>query len=179
MKTYMKRIIILLLTFFRELIRVVVQKIRIRKIRKTCQSCGENLYVGGRTKITHNTILGNNVSFNGMEILGGGKVTIGNNFHSGTDCLMISQNHNIEGTKIPYDSTYIYKNITVEDNVWLGSRVIILGGVTIGEGSVIQASSVVVSDIPKCAIAGGHPAKVFKFRNQEHYYNLKSQKKFH
>lgn len=36
------------------------------------------------------------------------------------------------------------------------------GGVTIGEGAIIQAGSVVVSDIPKYAIAGGSPAKVFK-----------------
>lgn len=34
-------------------------------------------------------------------------------------------------------------------------------------------------DIPDCAIAGGHPAKTFKYRNKEHYYELKSQKRFH
>lgn len=53
------------------------------------------------------------------------------------------------------------------------------GGVLIGEGAIIQAGSVVVSDIPACAIAGGHPAKVFKFRDKEHYYRLKEEGKFH
>ena len=71
------------------------------------------------------------------------------------------------------------KNIFVEDNVWLGNRVIILGGVTIEEGAIIQAGSVVVSDIPKCAIAGGNPAKVFKYRDIEHYEALKANKQFH
>lgn len=52
-------------------------------------------------------------------------------------------------------------------------------GVTIGEGAIIQAGAVVVSDIPPCAIAGGAPAKVFKYRNKEHYYKLKQEKKFH
>jgi acetyltransferase-like isoleucine patch superfamily enzyme len=117
--------------------------------------------------------------FNGMEINGGGKVTIGDNFHSGPGCMMITQNHNYDkGTKIPYDSTYILKDISIGDNVWLGSRVIILGGVKIGEGAIIQAGSVVVSDIPKYGIAGGHPAKVFKYRNAKHYEELKAKNAF-
>lgn len=56
--------------------------------------------------------------------------------------------------------------------------VIVLGGVTIGEGAIIQAGSVVVSDIPDCAIAGGHPAKVFKDRDQDHYHRLKQEGRF-
>ena len=44
--------------------------------------------------------------------------------------------------------------------------------------SSIQAGSVVVSDIEPCSIAGGHPAKVFKMRNEQHYYELKSENKF-
>jgi len=105
---------------------------------------------------------------------------IGNNFHSGPGCLIITQNHNYDnGNAIPYDNTYIYKDVKIEDNVWLGSRVIILGGVTIGEGAIIQAGSVVVGDIPACAIAGGHPAKIFKYRDKNHYYKLKKEEKFH
>ena len=60
-------------------------------------------------------------------------------------------------------------DVFIEDNVWIGSRIIILGGVTLGEGCVIQEGSVMVNSIPKYAIAGGHPAKVFKYRNKEHY----------
>lgn len=93
---------------------------------------------------------------------------------------MITQIHNYDhGNEIPYDDTYIYKDVLIKDNVWLGSRVVILGGVTIGEGAIIQAGSVVVSDIPDYAIAGGHPAKVFKYRDKEHYDKLKQAEKFH
>lgn len=147
---------------------------------KTVKMYGDGLYVGGITKLTSNTTLGRKVSFNGMIINGGGNVIIGNNFHSGVECLMICQIHNYDkGSKIPYDSTYIFQDIIIEDNVWLGSRVIVLGGVTIGEGAIIQAGSVVVSNIPKYAIAGGHPAKVFKYRDIEHYEKLKEEGKFH
>ena len=81
------------------------------------------------SRFTKNTVLGKNTNFNGMKIAGRGLVTIGDNFHSGSECLLITQNHNYEGEKIPYDSTYIVKKINIEDNVWLGNRVIILGGV--------------------------------------------------
>lgn len=143
-------------------------------------SYGKDLNINRVTRLTSNTILGNNCNFNGMVISGKGKVTIGNNFHSGSEVLLINQIHNYDyGEKIPYDSTYIYKDIIIEDNVWLGSRVTILGGVTIGEGSIIQAGSTIVTNIPKYAIAGGHPAKVFKYRDIEHYKKLKAQELFH
>jgi acetyltransferase-like isoleucine patch superfamily enzyme len=134
--------------------------------------------VNYKSTFSGNTYLGQNCHFNGMEIGGGGKVVIGDNFHSGTSCKMITQNHNIHGNALPYDNTYIFKNISIGDNVWLGSNVLILGGVNIGEGAVIQAGSVVVSDIPPLSVAGGHPATVFSSRNSEHYYSLREQKLF-
>jgi acetyltransferase-like isoleucine patch superfamily enzyme len=69
--------------------------------------------------------------------------------------------------------------VKIGDCVWLGNNVIILGGATIGEGAIIQACSVVCSDIPALAIAGGHPAKPFKYRNADHYKQLKEEKRFH
>lgn len=150
------------------------------RVLNVAKSCGKGLKVNGKSSVTNKTVLGYNVNFNGMAIGGGGRVTIGNNFHSGPECLMISQNHNFDrGNKIPYDDSYVYKDIVIEDQVWLGSRVIVLGGVTVGEGAIIQAGSVVVKDIPKYAIAGGHPCKVFKFRDIKHYERLKSQGAFH
>lgn len=138
------------------------------------------IFVGGRVKITSNTSLGKNVCFNGMKMFGLGKISIGDNFHSGSECMIITNIHNYDhGKSIPYDDTYIEKNVCIKDNVWIGSRVIILGGVTIGEGAIIQAGAVVVKDIPAYAIAGGNPAKVFKHRDIEHYERLKKEKKFH
>ena len=138
----------------------------------------EPLYVNGFSRVTKKTILGKNVSFNGMAIQGCGEVSIGDNFHSGIGCMIITQNHNYEGELLPYDNTYICKEIRIEDNVWLGHRVIILPGVTIGEGAIVQAGAVVTTNIPSCAIVGGNPAKVFKYRDKEHYERLKKEGKF-
>ncbi len=150
------------------------------RVKRQAKSVGENLRVNYPSSVSNTTILGNNVNFNGMQIGGGGTVRIGDNFHSGKECLMISQNHNYDkGKSIPYDDTYICKDITIDDNVWLGDRVIVLAGAHIGEGAIIQAGSVVVNDIPKYSIAGGHPAVPFKTRDIEHYEELKEHGKFH
>lgn len=149
------------------------------RVRRQCKSYSGQVKANYRTQVTRNTVLGDNVNFNGLDISGGGVVVIGNNFHSGPDCIFITQYHNYDkGSAIPYDDTYIYKDILIGDNVWLGSRIIVLGGVEIGEGAVIQAGSVVAKSIPPYAIAGGHPAKIFKYRDIKHYQKLKSEKKF-
>ncbi|MHA1199812.1 MAG: acyltransferase [Candidatus Heimdallarchaeaceae archaeon] len=149
------------------------------QIKKVAKEVGDGLKVNYKSKVNKNTILGNNVNLNGLVIRGNGEVIIGDNFHSGPDILFITRNHNYEGTKIPYDKTYITKKIVIEDNVWIGARCIIVGGATIGEGAIIQAGSVVINDIPPCGIAGGHPAKTFMYRDKEHYYKLKEEKQFH
>ena len=82
------------------------------------------------------------------------------------------------GDAVPYGMAKIDKDVVIEDNVWLGDQVIVLGGAHIGEGAVIQAGSVVVDHVPKGAVAGGHPAKMFKMRDMDHYEALKAQGRF-
>ena len=164
-KKYIRRC----LTFFYTLI-----------VKIKCKSYKSQLRVNGFSQVSKNTSLAKNVNFNGMRISGNGNVNIGSNFHSGKGCIILSQDHNYNtGKAIPYDETYILKDVHIKDNVWIGDRVIILGGVTIEEGAIIQAGSVVVKDIPKYAIAGGHPAKPFSKRNIDHYNKLKEESKFH
>ena len=164
----------------RNFLRKNIRKFRQWRVLRSVKSHKGEIFIGGATQLTAYTELGYNPNFNGLTIKGCGSVKIGNNFHSGEDCLFITENHNYDsGNAIPYDSTYIYKKIIIEDNVWLGDRVVVLGGVTIGEGAIIQAGSVVVKDIPALAIAGGSPAKVFKKRDEEHYNKLKKLKLFH
>lgn len=150
-------------------------------VKGQCRRCGKNLCVNNLSSVTGNTILKDNVTFNGMKIQGGGTVIIGNYFHSGIECMMLTSNHDYDGgEEIPYDAhRKIYKDIIIEDCVWMGSRVLVLPGVRIGEGAIIQGGAVVSSNIPPYAIAGGNPAKVFKYRDKEHYIKLKKEKKFH
>lgn len=147
--------------------------------KRQITSYGVGLCVNAPCVFGGKVILGDNCNFNGMQILGDGSVTIGSNFHSGTECMIITQNHNYEGTCIPYDATYVLKHIVIGDNVWFGNRVIVTGSITIGEGAIIAAGSVVCKDVPPLAIVGGNPAKVIKYRNKEHYFDLKVKGMFH
>lgn len=148
------------------------------RVKRMAFSYGVGLRVNDKSVVSQSTKLGNFVNFNGMSIYGEGEVVIGDYFHSGDNCKIITSFHNYEGNRIPYDDTYIHKDVRIGSCVWLGDDVLILGGVTIGEGAIIQAGSVVCKDIPPCAVAGGHPAEVFKYRNIEHYEKLKKQEMY-
>ena len=151
-----------------------------RFAKECCLSCGSGLKVNAPSSFNGNCIFADNCNFNGMQVSGGGKVEFGSNFHSGSGCQIITHNHNYDhGDAIPYDSTYIHKNVVFEDNVWMCDRVIVLGGVRVGEGAILAAGAVVSKDVPKYAIVGGSPAKVLKYRDIEHYEKLKSERKFH
>ena len=126
----------------------IKKKYYLHRCKRVSKSYGDNFKVNGESYTTPNTTLGNNVNFNGMKIQGNGNVIIGDNFHSGIECMIITSTHNYDkGKAIPYDDTIISKDVIIEDNVWLGNRVIILSGVRIGEGAIIQAGSVVVRSL--------------------------------
>lgn len=55
----------------------------------------------------------------------------------------------------------------IGNDVWIGHGAIIMGGVKIGDGAIVAAGTVVTKDVPRCAIVGGNPAKVIKYRFKE------------
>ena len=90
------------------------------------------------------------------------------NFHSEKGLKILTEIHNYKGDSIPYDDTFIYKKTIINENVWIGMNVMILPGVEIGEGFIIQAGSIVVNNLPKLSIAGGHPCRVFFQKEIKH-----------
>ena len=64
------------------------------------------------------------------------------------------------------------KPIVIESDCWLASNVIVCGGVTIGEGSVIGAGSVVTRDIPSHSLAAGNPCKVIRKLSEADFLNF-------
>ena len=147
--------------------------------KKIIKSYWNKLKVNFKSYLGKNTSLWNNCNFNGMNVSWWWKLTIWDNFHSWKNCQILTQNHNYDNwTKIPYDNTYIYKDVTIWDNVWFWNNVIVIPWIKISEGVIIWIWSVVTKDIPYCAIVGWNPAKILKYRDIEHYEKLKKEKKF-
>ena len=108
-----------------------------------------------------------------------GGVEIGRYFHTGRGLTIFSSNHIYDRSGyIPYGYERDKKKVTIEDFVWCGANVTILAGVTVGEGAVVAAGSVVTHDVPKYAIVAGNPAKVIKYRDIESFQQLKAEGKF-
>lgn len=128
-------------------------------------SIGSNVYVGPR-----NTWFG----FGGIIVEDG---TI-----FAHDVEIITRNHNYDSNdlkSIPYDTLYINKPFVIKENVWIGSHVYILPGITIGEGAVIGMGSVLTKDVPSGAVVGGNPAKILKYRDMNKYNELKNENKIY
>jgi len=117
---------------------------------------------GGIIRVGEHTTFNMNVHINASC---GGKILIGNNCLIGPNVVMRSADHRFEKPNILIrEQGHIARDIFIDEDVWLGSNVIILGGVHIGRGSIIGAGAVVTRDIPPMAIAVGIPAKVIKYR---------------
>lgn len=145
----------------------------IRKIRSSIgpyvfDKCGNNINIercanfGAGTGIS----IGNNSGL-GINCRIRGPLEIGNDVMMGPDVVIITSNHDISRTDVPMrlQGTLPSKKVIICNDVWIGARVVILPGVTIGNGCVIAAGSVVTHDIPDYVIAGGIPAKVIRSRN--------------
>ncbi len=97
-------------------------------------------------------------------------VTIGNYLMMGEDILFLGGGHNHADINIPmmYQGGEKKTPLKINDDVWIGARVIILPGCKeIGKGVIIGAGSVVTKDIPDYAIVGGNPAVVIRYRNNQ------------
>ena len=138
----------------------------LKKIAKTCgdhvvvkRNCyfgkGSSLEVGNRSQLGEQARIGPHVKI-GDDVLMGPEVVIMTTSHSFDD----------SETPIRLQPEPPQRGVTVGNDVWIGTRVTILPGVTIGNGSIIGACSVVTKDIPEMSVAVGNPARVIRRRGQ-------------
>lgn len=135
--------------------------------KRILDECGDNTWIdkgvyfgdGCDRKLGNNSGIGTNANI--------AKYTyIGNDVMMGMDVLTITFNHKYKDVNIPMrlQGFSDHYPIIIEDDVWIGSRVIILPGVRIGKGAIIGAGAVVTSDVEPYSIVGGVPAKILKRR---------------
>lgn len=139
---------------------------------------GDNVSFGAFSRIIVSTSLndigdqikiGNNVGIGEFAYLGGaGSLEIGDDCIVGQYLSCHPENHNYQDMIIPIRHQGVSrKGIKIEKNCWIGSKVTVLDGVTIGAGSIIAAGSVVTKSFPENSIIGGVPAKLLKTRTHE------------
>lgn len=133
------------------------------------------IIIGDNTSINHGVCLmtyGGNIEIgtacdiNPYTIIyGHGNTKIGKKVLIAGHCMIIPSNHNYKDTNKPIaDQGNTSKGIVIQDDVWIAHGCTILDGVTIGQGSIVAAGSVVREDIPPYTIYGGVPAKYIKNR---------------
>lgn len=91
----------------------------------------------------------------GNGVLLGKKITITDNSHGES----VAEQANIAPIK---RSLYSKGPVVINDNVWIGDKATVLPGVTIGEGAIVGANSVVTKDVPARSVVVGNPAKIIK-----------------
>ncbi|MFJ7903195.1 acyltransferase [Streptomyces sp. NPDC096198] len=103
----------------------------------------------------------------GTQFLGLGRVTLGAHLTMGPRCLFITGDHPIPRAGGHFrDHAPVHADIVVEEDVFLGARVTILPGVTIGRGAAVGAGSVVTKDVPPEMVVAGNPARVIRAREK-------------
>jgi maltose O-acetyltransferase len=130
---------------------------------------------GKRLNVEQGAYFGNGKDINVGDEVGFGKnfqcrnvcLSVGNYLLMGEDVLFQGGRHCFEKTDVPmgHQKNSGKTELTIEDDVWIGARVIVLPGCRhIGSGVVIGGGAVVTKDIPDYAIVGGNPAKVIRLR---------------
>jgi len=117
------------------------------------------IQAGRRVSLGDNSNVGQ-----GCRLLG--DITIGNNVMMGPEIIILSSNHAFTDTSRPMieQGQDPDEPVHISDDVWIGTRAIILPGIHVGSHSVIGAGSVVTRDVDEWAIVGGNPAKVIGHR---------------
>jgi maltose O-acetyltransferase len=97
-----------------------------------------------------------------------GPVKIGRDVMMGPDVIILTSSHYFDRLDIPMckQGHPPSKPVKINDDVWIGTRVIILPGVSVGKGAIIGAGAIVTKDVPDYAIVAGNPAKIIRFRNK-------------
>jgi acetyltransferase-like isoleucine patch superfamily enzyme len=127
---------------------------------------GERSYIAAHAYLTGRVTLGSDTTINPFSAVRG-NVTIGDGVRIGAHTSLLAFNHGTEPGEPIFRQPHTSLGITVGDDVWIGSNVTVLDGVTIGPHSIIGAGAVVTKDVPANAIAAGNPARVLRSREPE------------
>lgn len=142
-------------------IRWLIWKLSLKKMGKNVfVDYGAYFRFPSKIEIGNEVMIGRDNSFIPAHANEENKIVIGNNVRLGPGIIFFGNSHDYSYLDLPDKGGAIY----IEDHVWIGGGCRILPGVTIHEGSVVAAGSVVSKDVPPYSVVAGVPAKLIKQR---------------
>ena len=122
-----------------------------------------NIYIG------HHSHIGRNSQ---ISCIKEGDIVIGHNVMISVYTMITATAHVFSDTSLPMQLQGLTsEKIIIEDDVWIGSKAIILPGVKVARGSIVAAAAVVTKDVPPFAIVAGNPARLIKYRSHQKVSN--------
>ena len=145
----------------------VSKKIKYFLVKQIFKECGNNVHIGRKAYFQNgfDIKIGNNSGI-GVNAWISNNTIIGSNVLMGPDVIIYSGSHEfIKKNVIIKEQGYNVPNpVVIGDDVWIGSRVIIMPGIKIEDGAVIGAGSIVTKNVKKYNVVAGNPAVVIKKR---------------
>ncbi len=131
------------------LLRFPYSKVRVWALRRLGHECGNEVYFPSDLVITQNFVKDRGKLYLGDRVSIGPRVTLVLSSHANASMVRGA----IQEKK---------PEIRIDADAWIGAGVIILPSVTIGEGAIVGAGSVVTKDVPAHTVVSGNPARVIK-----------------
>lgn len=129
-------------------------------VQVTHSTMGDYSYIGRNSRIIHADI-GKFCSIAGETKIGMGTHTLDK---ISTSSIFTESKNGTKHSWVKESAVNPFKRVVVGNDVWIGVRTMVMGGVTIGDGAVIGAGSIVTKDIPPYAVVAGVPAKLIRYR---------------
>ncbi|WP_373032377.1 DapH/DapD/GlmU-related protein [Sulfurovum sp.] len=168
-----ERVIYWLVSFYIKHMKLKIKNAYGRFIVNRISNKGVGCHIYGDAIIhdSENLQLGDYVRIGGGAFLFcTGGISIGDNTQISRNVVIYSANHNVNGESIPYDDSYICKNVEIGRSVWIGMNVVITPGVSIGDGAIIGMGTVVSKNVPAGAFVVGAQQRIIKYRNMDEFY---------
>ncbi|WP_298455785.1 DapH/DapD/GlmU-related protein [uncultured Cellulomonas sp.] len=139
---------------------------RLAAVHPDTLTLGDRSTVAAHAHLTGDLRIGADCSVNvGTAVRG--RVTIGDGVRIGSHSSLLGFDHGFADTATPIrEQPLTSVGVTVGDDVWIGSHVVVLDGVHVGDHAVVGAGAVVTRDVPAWAVAVGNPARVMRDRRR-------------
>ncbi|MGJ9411601.1 DapH/DapD/GlmU-related protein [Aeromicrobium sp. CF4.19] len=140
------------------------KRLRVLCARGFCASVDKTATINRKARLSWRVTIGPHGGVGERSILSG-EVHIGPHVTMGPDCYFVTGDHPVPPDHGSFrDMRSVHRPIRVEEDAFIGGRVTVLPGVTIGRGAAVGAGSVVAKDVPPGATVVGNPAKIVKTR---------------